>query len=60
MRLAIPLVDCGVSQLCVAALLICVGALPAPFAVAALIGALFLEYTAPIRIKMSKVDPGQM
>lgn len=55
MRLAIPLVDAGVSQLCMASLLIGVGVLPAPFAVAALIGAVFLEYTAPIRLKMSRV-----
>jgi hypothetical protein len=55
MRLAIPLVDAGVSQLCMASLLIGVGVLPAPFAVAALVGAVFLEYTAPIRLKMSKV-----
>ena len=53
MRLAIPLVDAGVSQLCMAALLISAGALPPPFAIAALIGALFLEYTAPIRLRMS-------
>ncbi len=56
MRLAIPLVDSGVSQLCMAALLIGAGALPAPFAIAALIGAIFLEYTAPIRLKMSTYD----
>ncbi len=54
MRLAIPLVDAGVSQLCMAALLIGVGVLPAPFAIAALIGAVFLEFTAPIRLKMAK------
>ena len=54
MQLAIPLVDAGVSQLCMASLLIGVGALPATFAVAALIGAVFLEYTAPIRLRMSK------
>ncbi len=53
MRLAIPLVDAGVSQLCMASLLIGVGVLPAPYAIAALIGAVFLEYTAPIRLKMS-------
>ena len=56
MRLAIPLVDSGVSQLCMAALLIGAGALPAPFAISALIGAIFLEYTAPIRLKMSTYD----
>jgi hypothetical protein len=59
MRLAIPLVDSGVSQLCMAALLIGAGALPAPLAIAALIGAIFLEYTAPIRLKMSTYDSGQ-
>ncbi len=57
MRLAIPLVDAGVSQLCMASLLIGVGVLPAPFALAALIGAIFLEYTAPIRLRMSKFHP---
>jgi len=56
MRLAIPLVDAGVSQLCMAALLIGAGALPAPFAIAALLGAIFLEFTAPIRLKMSKIN----
>jgi hypothetical protein len=59
MRLAIPLVDAGVSQLCMAALLIGAGVLPAPFAIAALIGAIFLEFTAPIRLKMSKMKPPQ-
>lgn len=54
MRLAIPLVDAGVSQLCMASLLIGAGVLPAPFAIAALAGAVFLEYTAPIRLKISK------
>lgn len=57
MRLSIPLVDAGVSQLCMAGLLIGVGVLPAPFALAALIGAIFLEFTAPIRLKMSKMSP---
>jgi hypothetical protein len=56
MRLSIPLVDAGVSQLCLAALLIGVGALPPSFAIAALLGALFLEHTAPIRMKMANVD----
>jgi hypothetical protein len=56
MRLSIPLVDAGVSQLCMACLLIGVGTLPAPFAIAALVGAVFLEFTAPIRLKMSKID----
>lgn len=55
MRLSIPLVDAGVSQLVMACLLTGVGALPAPFALAALVGAVFLEYTAPIRLKMSKI-----
>ena len=49
MRLSIPLVDAGVSQLCMATLLFCAGVLPAPLTLAALVGALFLEITAPIR-----------
>ncbi len=56
MRLSIPLVDAGVSQLCLATLLIGVGALPPSFAIAALLGALFLEHTAPIRMKMANID----
>ena len=56
MRLSIPLVDAGVSQLCLAALLIGVGALPPSFAIAALLGAVFLEYTAPIRMKMATLN----
>ena len=39
-----------------ATLLIGVGALPPSFAIAALLGALFLEHTAPIRMKMANVD----
>lgn len=57
MRLALPLVDAGVSQLCMAALLVGIGVLPPPFAIAALIGAIFLEFTAPIRLKMLKNKP---
>ena len=53
MRLAIPLVDSGVSQLCMAALLFGVGVLPANYALAAVIGAVFLDRTAPIRMKFS-------
>ncbi len=57
MRLSIPLVDAGVSQLCMVSLLFGVGVIPAPYAVAALIGAIFLDYTAPIRLKMSQKNP---
>lgn len=53
MRLSIPLVDAGVSQMCMAAMLIGVGVLPAPLALATLIGAIFLEYTAPIRMNFT-------
>ncbi|MDP7004713.1 MAG: hypothetical protein QF718_00690 [Phycisphaerales bacterium] len=54
MKLAIPLVDAGVSQMCMAALLIGVGLLTPSFAVAALIGALFLEYTVTTRMKFAE------
>jgi len=53
MRLSIPLVDAGVSQLCVAVLLWNVGVLTAPYAVAIIIGALFLELTSPMRFKFA-------
>ncbi len=56
MRLSIPLVDAGVSQLCVVTLLFGAGVLTAPLALAAIIGALFLEITAPIRFKFT-FDP---
>lgn len=55
MRLSIPLVDAGVSQLCVVALLFGAGVLAAPLALAVIIGALFLEFTAPIRFKFTTV-----
>lgn len=55
MRLAIPLVDSGVSQLCMASLLFGVGVLPANYALAAVIGAVFLDRTAPIRMKLSSL-----
>jgi hypothetical protein len=55
MRLSIPLVDAGVSQLCMVTLLFGTGILPAPLALAVIIGALFLEITAPIRFKFTTV-----
>ena len=56
MRLAIPLVDSGVSQLCLAALLFWAGVLPASLTVAVLLGAIFLDRTAPIRMKFARQD----
>lgn len=53
MRLAIPLVDAGISQLCMAALLFGVGALPPSFTLAVLLGAVFLDRTATIRMKFA-------
>lgn len=53
MRLSLPLVDCGISQLCMTALLFGAGVLPASFALASLIGAIFLDRTAPIRMKFA-------
>ena len=55
MRLSIPLVDAGVSQLCLVTLLFGAGVLTAPFAFAIIVGALFLEITAPIRFKFTTV-----
>lgn len=55
MRLSIPLVDAGVSQLCLVTLLFGAGVLTAPLAFAVIIGALFLEITAPIRFKFTTV-----
>ncbi len=59
MRLSLPLVDAGVSQLCMAALLFGVGVLPPPYTLAAIIGAIFLDRTAVIRMKFAatKNDP---
>ncbi len=54
MRLSIPLVDAGVSQLCMATLLFGAGVLPAPFTLAVIIGAIFLDHTATIRMKFAK------
>lgn len=56
LRLAIPLVDSGISQLCMTALLFGAGVLPAEFALAALVGAVFLEYTAPLRMKLAQSE----
>ena len=55
MRLSIPLVDAGVSQLCLVTLLFGASVLTAPLAFAIIVGALFLEITAPIRFKFTKV-----
>jgi hypothetical protein len=55
MRLSIPLVDAGVSQLCLVTLLFGAGVLTPPLAFAVIIGALFLEITAPIRFKFTTV-----
>jgi len=54
MRLSLPLVDCGISQLCMTALLFGAGVLPASFALASLIGAIFLDRTASIRMKFAQ------
>ena len=54
-RLSIPLVDAGVSQLCLVTLLFGAGVLAPPLAFAVIIGALFLEITAPIRFKFTTV-----
>ena len=54
MRLSLPLVDCGISQLCMTALLFGTGVLPASFAFASIIGAVFLDRTATIRMKFAK------
>ncbi len=53
MRLSLPLVDCGISQLCMTALLFGAGVLPASFALASIIGAVFLDRTASIRMKFA-------
>lgn len=51
MKLAIPLVDAGISQMCMVALLSLSGVLPASFALAALVGVVFLECTVATRMK---------
>ncbi len=56
MQLAIPLVDAGVSQLCMATLLFLAGVLTASFTLAVIIGAVFLEHTATIRMKFAKIN----
>ena len=53
MKLTIPLVDAGVSQICIAALLFGVGVLNEECTVAVIIGAIFLELSAPIRRKFA-------
>ena len=53
MRITMPLVDAGASQLCMAALLFGVGVLSAELAVAAIIGAVFIELTANTRQKFA-------
>ncbi len=54
MRLATPLVDAGISQLCMAALLFGAGVLTPSFTLAVLLGAVFLDRTASIRMKFAK------
>ena len=56
MRLAIPLVDAGISQLCMASLLFGVGILPASLTLAVLLGAVFLDRTASIRMKFAQMS----
>lgn len=53
MRLTMPLVDAGVSQLCMASLLFGVGVLRPELALAAIIGVVFLELSAPMRRKFA-------
>jgi hypothetical protein len=53
MRTTMPLVDAGASQLCMAAMLFGVGVLNAELTLAAIIGAIFIELTAPTRRKFA-------
>lgn len=53
MRTTMPLVDAGVSQLCMAAMLFGVGILNEELTIAAIFGTLFIELTAPTRKKFS-------
>jgi hypothetical protein len=53
LRLAIPLVDAGISQLCMAALLFGAGVLTPSLTLAVLLGAVFLDRTASIRMKFA-------
>ncbi len=53
MRLTMPLVDAGVSQLCMASLLFGVGVLRPELTLAAIIGVVFLELSAPMRRKFA-------
>ena len=53
MRVTMPLVDAGVSQMCMAALLFGVGVLNEKLAFAAIIGAICIEFTAKTRQKFS-------
>ena len=53
MQLTMPLVDAGVSQLCMASLLFGVGVLHPELALAAIIGVVFLELSAPMRRKFA-------
>ena len=53
MRITLPLVDAGVSQLCMAALLFGVGILNEELAFAVIIGAIFIELTAKTRQKFA-------
>tara|TARA_B100000959_G_scaffold284721_1_gene357143 strand:- start:850 stop:2037 length:1188 start_codon:yes stop_codon:yes gene_type:complete len=53
MRITMPLVDAGASQLCMAAMLFGVGVLSEELTLAAISGAIFIELTAPTRRKFA-------
>ena len=53
MRITMPLVDAGPSQLCMATMLFGVGVLSAELTLAAILGAIFIELTAPTRRKFA-------
>lgn len=53
MRITMPLVDAGASQLCMAAMLFGVGVMSEELTLAAILGAIFIELTAPTRRKFA-------
>jgi len=53
MRISMPLVDAGASQLCMAAMLFGVGVMSQELTLAAIFGAIFIELTAPTRRKFA-------
>ncbi len=53
MKLALPLVDASISQLCITALLFITGVLTPTMALALLFGAIFLDQTARTRMKFA-------